>query len=67
MSKAGVSVWIFLAVGAGIILLQAVPALILVMAYLTQQVGVRKSTAVDTIRSDLKNECGCTTFCEGEK
>lgn len=34
MSKAGCTLWIFLAVGAGIVLLQAIPAVILVMGYL---------------------------------
>ena len=33
MSKAGVSLWIFLAVGAAIILLQLVPAIILVTTF----------------------------------
>jgi ethanolamine ammonia-lyase large subunit len=35
-SKAGVSLWIFLAVAAGIVLLQAVPAIILFTAFMFQ-------------------------------
>jgi uncharacterized membrane protein YhiD involved in acid resistance len=36
VTKAGISLWIFLAVGVCIILLQAVPALILISAFLGQ-------------------------------
>jgi len=34
LSKAGCTLWIFLAVGMGVILLQAIPAVILVVSYL---------------------------------
>ncbi len=37
MSKAGVSLWIFLAVGACIILLQAVPAFIMVWSFIVSR------------------------------
>ena len=35
MSKAGVSLWIFLSVGACIILLQAIPAAIIIIGFIT--------------------------------
>jgi len=38
-SKAGVSLWIFLAVATGIVLLQAIPAMILFAAFMFQFKG----------------------------
>ena len=35
MSKAGVSLWIFLAVGIFIVLLQAIPAIIIILSFVT--------------------------------
>lgn len=48
MSKAGVSLWIFVAVGAFIILLQLIPAFILFTSFIgTSMHGVHKSVKVE--------------------
>lgn len=63
MSKAGVSLWIFLAVGAFIVLLQAIPAFILFttfIGYLTK--GIHNSIPVkkeDEVTSKVVEESKC--------
>ncbi len=54
MSKAGVSLWIFLAVGIFIVLLQAIPAIIIVLAFIT---NVHKSVSVTANNTVMEKNC----------
>lgn len=54
MSKAGVTLWVFLAVGAFIILLQLVPAIILFTSFIA---GIHKSIEVKADCPQEKCEC----------